>query len=82
MLGCALVLAQGAQAARANVDALILATHHDALGLDIGDPSARGVVLGMAYIVAVARLFATDLTGDRHQVFSSRCPLLKGPFLV
>lgn len=71
VLDRALVLVERAQAARANMDALVLAAHHDALRLHVRHPAARSMVLRVAHIMAVVGLLAADLTRYRHRTFLS-----------
>src|SRR5919205_426398 len=53
-------LARGADAASAGVDALGVPADEDRRLLDVGDPAARGLAVGVAHIVAEGNALATD----------------------
>src|SRR5688500_6516245 len=69
--GC-LVLAQGAEAAGADLHAPELPTDHDALLLDVGVPAPRSVVLSVTDVVSVAGLLTTHFT-HCHMRFPLLC---------
>src|SRR5215467_15528408 len=59
-------LAQGANAARARENPPRCAIDHDRCLLDVGQPAAVGLAVGVAHVVAVRHALATQLTATRH----------------
>lgn len=57
-----------AEASGADVDFSLPSLYHDRSSLDIGQPSSRGMLFGMAHTATKCDLFSTNLT--LHRDFS------------